>query len=180
MPKIIQQIEGPTRMFKDEILENERRRKIYVAVEANPGFHLRRLQKALNMPLTTLHYHLSYMTRKKIVFAEPEGHQKKYYTKRLEAEDKRILSALRQKKTRDIILAVLANRKTKYQLLANRLKLPRSTLSYHLKQLVDKSILTQEKIGHENVYILSDQNRVEKVLAAYKSSFTEKSAKTHA
>ena len=167
-------------MFKDEILENERRKKIYVAIEANPGFHLRRLQKALNMPLTTLHYHLSYMTRKKIVFAELEGHQKKYYTKRLETEDKRILSALRQKKTKNIIQAVLANKKAKHQQLADCLKLPRSTLSFYLKQLVDKNILKREKIGHENVYILSDQNRIEKVLAAHKTSLTDRPTKSHA
>jgi len=27
-------------MFKDEILENGRRRKIYAAIEASPGIHL--------------------------------------------------------------------------------------------------------------------------------------------
>jgi predicted transcriptional regulator len=167
-------------MFKDEILENKRRREIFVAVDANPGFHLRRLQRVLNMPLTTLHYHLSYMTRKRIIFAESEGHQKKYYTKRMDVEDKRILSALRQKRMRHIVLIVLANKKTKYKVLADHLKLPRSTLSFYLKHLVDKNILTREKIGHENVYILRDQDRVKKVLAAYKPSFTHRPAKTQA
>jgi predicted transcriptional regulator len=165
-------------MFKDELLENRRRREIFVAVDANPGFHLRRLQRVLNMPLTTLHYHLSYMARKKIIFAESEGHQKKYYTKRMDVEDKRILSALRQKRMRHIVLIVLANKKTKHKVLADHLKLPRSTLSFYLKHLVDKNILTREKIGHENVYILRDQDRVKKVLAAYKPSFTDRPAKT--
>ncbi len=166
-------------MFKDEILENESRRRIYVTIEANPGFNLRRLQKVLSMPLTTLHYHLSYMTRKKIVFAESEGHQKKYYTKRLESEDKRTLSALRQEKMRNIVLVILANKKAKYQFLADRLKLPRSTLCFCLKHLVEKSILTREKIGHENIYTVTDQERVARVLATYKSSFTTKPAKTN-
>ncbi|HXX87482.1 MAG TPA: hypothetical protein VEH86_03435 [Candidatus Acidoferrum sp.] len=164
-------------MFKDEILENERRKKIYLAVEANPGYHLRGLQKTLNMPLTTLHYHLTYMARKKIVLAEPEGHQKKYYTKRLEAQDKKILSALRQNKTRDIITTILKNKKTKHQTLTQQLKLPRSTLQLHLKQLVQKNILTREQIGRQNIYALTDPNRTEKILTTYKTSLTQQTHK---
>jgi len=80
-------------MFKDEILENERRRRIYALIEASPGIHLRELQRILNMPLTTLEYHLSYMARKKILFAETEGHHKRYYTKPLDPEDKKVLAA---------------------------------------------------------------------------------------
>ena len=102
-------------MFKDEILENERRRKIYAAVEGSPGIHLRELQRILNMPLTTLEYHLSYMTRKKILFAETESHHKRYYTKPLDPEDKKVLAALRQKRMREIVLIILANGKAKYQ-----------------------------------------------------------------
>jgi len=65
-------------MFKEEILENERRRNIYAIIEANPGIHLRELQRVLNMPLATLEYHLSYMARKKIIFREKIGHYMRY------------------------------------------------------------------------------------------------------
>ena len=56
-------------MFKDEILENENRKKIYETIERSPGIHLREIQRILDMPLTTLEYHLSYMTRKKIIYS---------------------------------------------------------------------------------------------------------------
>jgi predicted transcriptional regulator len=75
------------------------------------------------MPLTTLEYHLSYMARKKILFAETEGHHKRYYTKPLDPEDKKVLAALRQKRMREIVLIILANGKAKYQLLADQLRL---------------------------------------------------------
>ncbi len=161
-------------MFKDEILENERRRKIYAAVEGSPGIHLRELQRILNMPLTTLEYHLSYMARKKILFAETEGHHKRYYTKPLDPEDKKVLAALRQKRMREIVLIILANEKAKYQLLAERLRLSHSTLSSYLKYLVNKNILVKEKIGYENLYTVRDEERVAKVLLAYKPSFLDK------
>jgi predicted transcriptional regulator len=161
-------------MFKDEILENEKRRKIFTVIEASPGIHLRELQRILDMPLTTLEYHLSYMTRKGIIFAETEVHHKRYYTKPLDPEDKKVLAALRQKRMREIVLTVLANEKAKYQLLADRLKLSHSTLSSYLKYLVNKNILIREKIGYENLYTVGDEDRVAKVLIAYKPSFLDK------
>jgi len=126
------------------------------------------------MPLTTLEYHLSYMTRKKIVFAEMEDHHKRYYTKPFDSEDKKVLSALRQKRMREIVLTVMACEKAKYQMLADCLKLSHSTLSGYLKYLVSKDILAMEKIGYENLYTVRDEDRVAKVLIAYKPSFLDK------
>jgi predicted transcriptional regulator len=163
-------------MFKAEILENEKRREIYAIVDANPGIHLRELQRTLKLPLATLDYHLGYMTRKKIVFRETDGHYERYYTKPLDAEDKRVLSALRQRKMREIVLLILASKKAKYQFLSYNLKLPHSTLSYYLKYLVDNNILAREKIGYENLYTIQDEDRVVKVLTAYKPSFMDKLA----
>ena len=160
-------------MFKDEILENERRRKIYAVIEANPGIHLRELQRVLNIPLATLEYHLSYMARKKIVHGETVRHHKRYYTKPFNPEDKKVLSALRQKRMREIVLMILANKKVKYQFLLDYFKLPRSTLSLYLKYLVDNSILARDKIGYENLYTVQDEDKVAKVLIAYKSSFLD-------
>jgi predicted transcriptional regulator len=161
-------------MFKDEILENEKRRRIYALIEASPGVHLRELQRILDIPLTTLEYHLSYMTRKRILFAETADHHKRYYTKPFDPEDKKVLSALRQKRMREIVLVILENGKVKYQLLTERLKLSRSTLSSYLKYLVNRNILAMEKIGYENLYTVRDEDRVTKVLIAYKPSFLDK------
>jgi len=161
-------------MFKDEILENENRRKIYRLIEANPGTHLRELQRVLDMPLTTLEYHLSYMSRRRILFAEADSHYKRYYARPLDQEDKKVLSALRQKRLREIVFLVLTNEKAKYQFLADYFKLPLSTLSFYLKYLVEKGILAKEKIGYETIYTVKDEDRVVKVLTAYKASFLDK------
>ncbi len=161
-------------MFKDEILANENRRKVYSVIEANPGIHMRELQRVLDMPLTTLEYHLTYMTRKKILFKESDTHYKRYYVRPLDLDDKKILSALRQKKMREIVFEVLINKKVKYQFLADYLKLPNSTLSFYLKYLVENMVLVKEKIGYENIYTVRDEDRVARVLIAYKSSFLDK------
>jgi DNA-binding transcriptional ArsR family regulator len=84
------------------------------------------------------------------------------------------LSVLRQKRLREIVLVALANTKVKYQFLSDRFKLPHSTLSFYLKYLVDNNILARVKIGYENLYTIQDEERVAKVLIAYKSSFLDK------
>jgi predicted transcriptional regulator len=163
-------------IFKDEILENQNRRKICQAVEATPGIHLRELQRVLDMAPTTLEYHLTYMARKRVIFGESDGHYKRYYTRPLDVEDKKVLVALKQKRMREIVFAVLANKKARYQFLADYLKLPRSSLSFYLKCLVDNRVLAKEKIGYENIYTVQDESRVAKVFIAYRSSFPDKLA----
>jgi predicted transcriptional regulator len=161
-------------MFKDEILENDNRRKIYDVIEENPGIHLRELQRVLETPLTTLEYHLSYLGRRKIIYSENDLHFKRYYAKPLEKEDKKVIVALRQKRLREIVLLVLSKEKAKYQFLCEYLKLPNSTLSFYLKYLVDNGILSKEKVGYETLYTVRDEDRVAKVLIAYRSSFLDK------
>jgi predicted transcriptional regulator len=161
-------------MFKDETLENENRRRIYEAIETSPGIHLRELQRVLDMPLTTLEYHLSYLTRKNIVHYEVDSHYKRYFAKPLDDIDKKLLSALRQKRLREIVLLVLSNGKAKYQFMANYLKIPHSTLSFYLKYLVENGILVKEKVGYETIYVVKDEDRVTKVLVAYKAGFLDK------
>ena len=161
-------------MFKDEILENENRRKIYDIIEENPGIHLRELQRVLDTPLTTLEYHLSYLVRKKIIYSETDLHFKRYYAKPLEKEDKKVIAALRQKRLREIVLLILAKEKAKYQFLSEYLKLPNSTLSFYLKYLADNGILAKEKVGYETLYTVKDEDRVAKVLIAYRTSFLDK------
>ncbi len=160
--------------FKDEILENENRRKIYSIIEGSPGIHFRELQRVIDIPLTTLEYHLSYMTRKKIVFGEKEGHYRRYYTRSLDNDDKKFLCAVRQKKMREIVLFVISHQKVKYQALADNFGLPNSTLSFYLKYLLEKDILLKERVGYESIYAVKDEDKMTKLLISYKSSLLDK------
>ena len=161
-------------MFKEEILENDNRRKIYEVIEKNPGIHLRELNRVIDTPMTTIEYHLSYMVRRQIIYAETDLNLKRYYAKPIEKEDKKVIATLRQKRLREIVLLVLSKEKVKYQFLSEYLNLPNSTLSFYLKYLVDNGILLREKVGYETLYTVKDEDRVAKVLIVYKASFLDK------
>jgi predicted transcriptional regulator len=161
-------------MFKEEILENRRRSKIYATIQKNPGVHIRQLQRILGMPLASLQYHLNYMARRSVVIEEKSEHYTRYYYKPLEAEDKKVLSVLRQKRMREIVMLILVNKKAKYRFIVETLKLSPSTVSFYLKYLLNDCIVERTKIGYENIYTLKDEERIAKILITYQSSFLDK------
>ncbi|MCW4040647.1 MAG: winged helix-turn-helix transcriptional regulator [Candidatus Bathyarchaeota archaeon] len=161
-------------MYRDEILENENRRKIYRVISSNPGIHLRELQRVLDMPLSTVDYHLGYMVKKEIILRDQNKGIIRYFAKPFDEAEKRIVSALRQKRMRDIVFIVLRQRKTRFKLLIDQLQLPRSTLAFYLKYLVEHGILIRERVGTEHIYRLIDEERVAKILITYRTSFIDK------
>ncbi|MGA2386702.1 MAG: winged helix-turn-helix transcriptional regulator [Candidatus Bathyarchaeia archaeon] len=161
-------------MFKEEILENERRRKIYTVILKNPGLHIRELQRIVGIPLSSLQYHLNYLSRRNIILEEKSEHYTRYYCKPLDPEDKRILVILRQKRIRDIVLIMLVNKKAKYRFIFESLGLPASTVSFYLKCLLENNIIERTKVGYENIYTLKDEERIARILVAYQPTFLDK------
>jgi predicted transcriptional regulator len=161
-------------MFKDEILDNARRHKIYNIIKKNPGLHIRELQRTLQIPLASLQYHLNYMTRRNLIIEEKSEHYTRYYVSPLESEDKKILSVLRNKRLQEIVMIILVSKKAKYRFIVETLKLPASTISFYLKYLFDNNIIERTRIGYENIYTLKNEDRIEKILIAYQASLLDK------
>ena len=160
-------------MLKEELLKNEHRREIFHFLEANPGMHLRELQRRLGFPLTTLEYHLDYMARRNVIYKEKDGRFNRFYVKLLDEKDKQVISVLRQSRLREIVLIILGKDGAKFAELQAILGLPSSTLSYYLKRLVDDKIIRRDQIGSETVYDIID-DRATKALIIYKPSFIDK------
>jgi predicted transcriptional regulator len=162
-------------MLKDIVLENLRRKKIYNFIRKNPGIHLREIQRRLSIPLSSLEHHVEYMIRKNVIYKEREGRYTRYFAGHLTNEERKVISALRHEKLREIVSIVLEQKEAKSQDFIDYLDIPCSTLSYYLKYLVEHSILKRQKIGYENIYSIKDQ-RVEKILIIYEPSLIDKLA----
>jgi DNA-binding transcriptional ArsR family regulator len=67
----------------------------------------------------------------------------------------------------------MANQRAKFQFLLDYFKIPHSTLSSYLKCLLDNGILIKDKVGHETIYTVKEEDRVAKVLVAYKRSILD-------
>ena len=160
-------------MFKEILLENSKRKRIYEFIKNNPGFHLRELQRRLKIPLSSMEYHIDYMVRHQVIYKEKEGLYARYFAQQPTHEELKLISALRHEKVREIVAIVLEKNDVKFQDLKGYLDLPSSTLSYYLKYLMDHNILARQQIGRETIFSIENQS-IQKALLMAKSSFTDK------
>jgi predicted transcriptional regulator len=160
-------------MYKEILLENSKRKRIYEFIKNNPGFHFRELQIILKIPLSSMEYHIDYMVRHQVIYKEKEGLYARYFAQQPTREELKLISALRHEKVREIVAIVLEKTDVKFQDLKDYLNFPSSTLSYYLKYLMDHNILARQQIGHETIFSIENQS-VQKALLMAKSTFTDK------
>lgn len=160
-------------MFEKEVLNNTRRRKIYNAVTKQPGLHLRELERRLNIPLSTLNYHLDYLVRFNLLERRSDGHYTRFYSKGIDESEKDLLKVLRQKTSRKILLKLMLEGKMSYQEMHSYFKMPSSTLSFYLSKLVEAKAVSVIRIGRENYYMIKNENRIARLLIIYKTSFID-------
>jgi predicted transcriptional regulator len=159
---------------KEKVLENEHRRVIYNFVKENPGLHMRELQRQLEIPLSTLEYHLDYLEKKDIVSLEDDRRYCRYFAEDHTEYEKKLLSALRQRRLREIILLVLSEKLMSFKELSKEIRIADSTLSHYLGFLSDDEILVRERIGNESYYRIFSEDIVIRMLLCYKTSFVDK------
>jgi predicted transcriptional regulator len=159
---------------KEKVLEHEKRREIYEFLKENPGLHMREIQRRLDIPFSTLEYHLDYLEKHEIVDEEEDRRYCRYFAEDLDAFEKKVVSALRQARLREIILMVLSEEICCFKDLVEHLGIAYSSLSTYLSHLVGEGILSRERIGSESCYSVVNEDRVVKALFCYRSSFMDK------
>ncbi len=160
-------------MFRDEVLTNTTRRQIYETVNRQPGLHLREIERRTGIPLSTLNYHLDFLVRYKLLERETGSHYTRFYAKDIDEDEKKLLTVLRQKTLRNILLELINRERMSYQELLEHLQIPASTLSFYMNKLLEADTVSLNRIGRENFYTIKNENRVARTLIVYKSSFLD-------
>lgn len=162
-------------MEKDIEIELETRRSVYEFIAKFPGIHLRELQRKLEMPIGLLNFHLEYLVNNELIVEKTERYYKRYYIAgKFGSEDKRVLSALRQQNPRRIVMYLLLHPDSTHKIILGEFDLNPSTLSFYLKDLIDKGIITRRKAGRKSIYNVENEETLIRVLIAYKPSFLDK------
>lgn len=148
------------------------RRRIYEHVQSNPGVHLRQIQRDLGMPMGTLGYHLRQLERSGLVVTREKNRFKSYFAVGdLDRRDKDYLYYLRQRMPRKIALEIGSRPYMPLKRLVWQMPIAASTLSFHLKKLVQSSIVLEVPHGREKYYRLANPARVQKLISAYGHTF---------
>ncbi len=157
-----------------KILELEVRNKIYNIVREFAGCHFREIERKSGLSTGTVKYHLDYLTRHGLIKQQKEGNNIRYFPKEFNPENKRLMSLLRQKSIRNILLFILIHNNCNHEQIVKHVKLSPSTVSWHLKKLEGDGIVGFIKKGRKNFYnILIDKEEIINLLITYKESFLD-------
>ena len=155
-------------------IELDTRRRIYEYVVANPGTHLRAIKDELDMPMGQLEYHLHYLEQRGLLDSKEDRYYKRFFPSEMSATDRRVLSAIRQEKPRQIVLIVLEHPGVDHKTVQRQMRIGASSLSFYMKDLIEKEVVEKKREGRRSLYFVYDPDRVVKILITYRPSFLDK------
>jgi predicted transcriptional regulator len=151
------------------ILQLNSRKKIYKIVQGSAGSHFREILRRGGFPQGTLKYHLNFLTRHGLIIERKDGGKTRYFSKDVEFENLDLLSLLRQKSVRNILLSLIDGPKS-HGKIVEVVGLSPSTVSWHLGKLLREEVV--KKSGGKYGLII-DKREIIKLLIAYRESFLD-------
>ena len=175
------------------ILELEARRGIYDFIMKSPGLHIREISRRLEIPFTTLQYHLRFLEKRELVKAKEDGKYTRYYVSfKFGRKEKDVVDLLRKKTTRSMIFYFLSFIVCSQIELSKSLEKHPTTIEFHLKKMEKMGIIKQVKSeygvvkldfipyevehipeGNEKIYCLVDPYFIYDLLVIHKESVLE-------
>lgn len=154
-----------------ESVELETQKQIYRLILKEPGLNIGKIAELLdiNGPLTI--YHIRYLEKHDLItIVKGEGYTRCYLKGTVGVKDKKILSLIRQETPLKIVLYLLKNPHSKHKEILEHFDIAKSTLSYHLKKLMKKGIITIRLIDGEQGYTIINEKEIIRILIKYKPS----------
>lgn len=150
-------------------IEVDNRRFILSYILHNPGSHLRKIARDLDISLSTLRYHLEYLEKKGEIICQKQNNLKVYFIPdMLKPHEKMLIPILQQKHYRDIILALMESPGLTSSQIANRISMGSSSASKYINLLEDQKILLHRKSGREKNYYVNKEKSIIELMATYK------------
>ncbi len=153
------------------VLDLESRRRIYEAIEKNPGIHFRELLKMLNINTGELQYHLGVLIKNNLISEREVNNMKVYFpTKMPNQRMKDVLPYLRNSITKAIIINIAMNPGISQKELYNNIKASNKTIASNILKLKERKIIKEECINNICKYYLYDEDLIINTLVTYKES----------
>jgi predicted transcriptional regulator len=123
------------------------------------------------MRISLAEYHLLQMEKTNFIIAHKDnsGHYKRYYVgdSDIGAEDKKLLSLLRQEICLRIVVYLLLKNKLRHRDLLQNLDIASSTLSFHISKLTKNGIIEINTYGDDKGYSLRNKKKIFRILVEY-------------
>jgi len=136
-------------MKKNKTLNTKTRQKIYDFILEHPGLHMRELSRKMNIPISTLTYHLRHLEKNSFIVIDSQKRYERVYAKNnIGQMEKKLLYALRQKTSRDILLYIGLSYAASQSELSRELELSPTTIGKHLRRLVEWDLIEPTQVSN--------------------------------
>jgi len=143
---------------------NNRELAVIEEIKNNPGIRYRELAKITKIPNSTIGYYIKKLGRNQIIVTSKIDNSCRFFMPEFSEIQCRVITMLRGKNTKKIILA-LEKEKMTFSSLVEKLETHPSTISVNLKKLINFEIV--EKIRN-NIFVLKT-NDITNIVNKYKS-----------
>lgn len=145
----------------------ELRSTLFGLIARYPGLHLRELARQANTSEALTGYHVRHFLEAGTVEGVTDGYYLRLFPVggRMPERDKLDLAVLRRKVPLEIVRFILERQEATHGELAAHLGIPKSTVSYHLRQLTDRKLLVQGK--DSAAWRLENRQRMVRLLAKW-------------
>jgi predicted transcriptional regulator len=162
-------------LLAKKLLEVGIRQKLFTLISDCPGIHFRDAQRRTKSSTGNLTYHLDCLVKAGLLTAVRDGKYLRYYAcKEKSIQEKEILEFARRKTDRHILLLLLQNDTSTNEELSKILCLSPSTISWHIKKLIETNILSVKTEGRKIFYTVNSPELVSGILIKYKESYMDK------
>jgi predicted transcriptional regulator len=157
------------------------RRRVLDAIAERPGIHMRDLERAAQVSLSSVAHHTRRLEAEGKIIGVFDGHYRRFFlsslslpteARRLTDTDRRLLSEFRRPVPLAIVLNLAVDGPLHHRDLEERLGRAKGTISYHLSRLEAQGIVTSPR-GSIEGYRLTDPLRSIVLLVTFSGSLRD-------
>lgn len=147
---------------RTDLMENGLRERIMDLLTQTPGCYLGKMGRDLEVPTSTLKYHLNILRSFDMVTTVKKGRCRHYYPKRRRFTDheKRMFAALEHAPTRRMVEIVRLQPGISQAGLVATTGLSQSTVAWHMGKLEETSLVQSQRHGVKAYYLAPDFRQV--------------------
>ncbi len=116
----------------------------------NPGIHFNAISRKLDIATGQTQHHIKHLLRSQELTSEEVCGRTHYYPPTYTAWERGVIALLRRETTREIVLTLLEDNQQPPAKMTERLGLARSTVEWHLSNLVDNDVVEKKTITDGN------------------------------
>jgi predicted transcriptional regulator len=146
--------------------------RILQFIHNNPGCHLRKIKEMIRISQGTVQYHTDRLEKIGRITSTRSGLYKHYFPIGVfQNNEKEILQILGQETTRQILMFIVEQQTPTQTDIVNSIGISASSVSWHLRRLIEFKLIEEIKEGKYKRYQLQDRNISKYIIALMRNYY---------